>query len=182
MYAFNYGKLRDMKANSRPSKDEYYLEIAKAVCLRSPCLRRKFGAIVVRNDVVVSSGYNGPARGVINCFEVGCLKDELNLPHYSGYDFCPGVHAEENCVINAARHGASVLGGTLYLFGLNYKDGSPTEAKPCDRCKRALINAGIKEVVLRKSDGSIARSNVVDWVKEDSEKYVRKIEEAKKKP
>jgi deoxycytidylate deaminase len=77
-----------MRRNSRPSKDEYYLEIAKAVCLRSPCIRRQFGAIVVKDDVIVSTGYNGPARGVLNCMEVGCLKDELNLPHYQGYDWC----------------------------------------------------------------------------------------------
>jgi deoxycytidylate deaminase/intein/homing endonuclease len=87
-----------MRRNSRPSKDEYYLEISKAVCLRSPCIRRQFGAIIVKDDVVVATGYNGSPRGVVNCTEVGCLKDELDLPHYSGYDYCVGVHAEENCV------------------------------------------------------------------------------------
>lgn len=83
---------------TRISKDEYYLRIAKAVALRSPCLRRKYGAIVVKNDVIVSTGYNGPARGSTNCEEVGCIKDELNLPHYSAYEYCPAIHAEENCV------------------------------------------------------------------------------------
>jgi len=168
-----------MQRNSRPSKDEYYLEISKAVCLRSPCIRRQFGAIIVREDVVVSTGYNGPARGVVNCMEVGCLKDELNLPHYSGYDYCDGVHAEENCIINAARHGASVLGGTLYLYGQNFGDSSPIEGKPCDRCKRAIINAGIKEVVTKKSDGGIVKTDVGDWVKEDTKKYLDKLKEAR---
>ena len=170
-----------MKANQRPSKDEYYLEVAKALCLRSPCIRRQFGAIVVKGDVVVSTGYNGPARGVVNCLAVGCLKDELNLPSNTAYDVCPSVHAEENAVINAARHGASVMGGTLYLFGRNYRDGSLTEAKPCERCKRAIINAGIREVVIKKSDGRIAKINVADWVSEDTERYLKKMEETRKR-
>lgn len=170
-----------MKSNQRPSKDEYYLGVAEAVCLRSPCIRRQFGAIVVKGDVVVSTGYNGPARGVVNCLAIGCLKDELNLPSYSAYDFCPGVHAEENAVINAARHGASVMGGTLYIFGRNYRDGSLTEARPCDRCKRAIINAGIKEVVIRKSDGGLAKIDVANWVGEDTERYLKKMEETRKR-
>jgi deoxycytidylate deaminase len=87
-----------MRKNRRISKDEYYLQIAKAVAQRAPCLRRQFGAIIVKDDVIVSTGYNGTARGVVNCTEVGCLKDEKNLPHYSGYESCPSVHAEENCV------------------------------------------------------------------------------------
>jgi len=163
----------------RPTKAEYYLEIAKAVCLRSPCLRRKFGAIVVREDAVVSSGYNGPARGVINCSEVGCIKDELDLPHYSSYDECPGVHAEENAILNAARHGANVLGGILYVLGQN-SDGSLTEAKPCNRCKRVIINAGIKEVVIKKSDGSIAKIDVSEWASEDTKRYLERMEEVRK--
>ncbi len=169
-----------MPANLRPRKDEYYLEIARAICLRSPCIRRQFGAVIVKDDVVVSTGYNGPARGVVNCMEVGCLKDELDLPHYSGYDYCDGVHAEENSIINAARHGASVLGGTLYLYGQKFRDNSPIEGKPCDRCKRAIINAGIREVVIKKSDGSIARIDVAEWVSEDTKRYMEKIEEVRK--
>lgn len=169
-----------MSTNSRLSKDEYYLGIAKAVCLRSPCIRRQFGSIIVKDDVVVATGYNGPARGVVNCMEVGCLKDELDLPHYSGYDYCPGVHAEENSIINAARHGASVLEGILYLYGQKFGDSTPIEGKPCDRCKRAIINAGIKEVVIKKSDGKIAKTNVTEWIEEDTKKYVDKLKEARK--
>ncbi|MDI6884129.1 MAG: deaminase [Hadesarchaea archaeon] len=166
--------------NKRLNKDEYYLEIAKAVCLRSPCIRRQFGAIIVKGDVVVSTGYNGTARGVVNCTEVGCLKNELGLPHYSGYDDCPGVHAEENVLINAARHGANVLGGTLYLYGRNFGETVPIEGRPCDRCKRAMINAGIKLLVIKRFDGEIIKFDVKDWIKEDTEKYIRKLEEAQK--
>ncbi len=164
----------------RPTKAEYYLGIAKAVCLRSPCIRRQFGAIIVKDDAVISAGYNGPARGVVNCMDVGCMKDELNLPHYSGYDYCPGVHAEENSIINAARHGASVLGGTLYLYGQKFGDSSPIEGKPCNRCKRAIINAGIKEVVTKKSDGRIAKIKVANWAEEDTKQYLDRLEEARK--
>jgi len=162
----------------RISKDEYYLEIAKNVSLRSPCLRRKYGAIIVKNDTIVSTGYNGPARGVINCFEVGCIKEKLNLPHGRDYGDCPAVHAEENSVINAARNGTSVLGGTLYLAGLDPK-GNLVEAMPCDRCKRVIINAGIEKVVIRKANGGIKYIKVQGWVSEDTEKYLKKLEEAR---
>jgi len=165
---------------SRLSKDEYYLNIAKAVCMRSPCIRRQFGAIIVKNDAVVSTGYNGPARGVVNCMDVGCIKNELDIPSYTGYDYCPGVHAEENSLINAARHGTSVLDGVLYLYGQKFDGDSLIEGKPCDRCKRAIINAGIKEVVTKSSGGTIKKYKVSEWVKEDTENYLKKLEKARK--
>jgi len=168
-------------SNGRPSKDEYYLGIAEAVSKRSTCLRRRFGAIIVKDDAIVSTGYNGPARGVINCHVVGCLKDEVNMPEYKGYDYCTAVHAEENCIINAARHGVSVLGGVLYIQGDYPETGKLTEANPCDRCKRALINAGIRTVVIRTADGGIRRVETDDWKREDSDNYISKIEAAKSK-
>jgi len=166
--------------NNRPSKDEYYLGIAKAVAMRSTCLRRKFGAIVVKDDAIVATGYNGGARGVVNCLEVGCLKDETQIPESTGYDFCIAVHAEENCIINAARHGVSVLGGTLYICGFYTKTGELTEADPCYRCRRALINSGIKTVVIKKKDGGIKKIETSEWVKEDSENYMKSLEKARK--
>lgn len=162
--------------NQRPSKDQYYLEIAKAIALRSPCLRRKYGAIVLKDDTIVSTGYNGPARGVVNCFEVGCLKEKLNLPHGQAYEDCPAVHAEENAIINAARNGTSVLGGNLYISGIDSKQNL-VEALPCDRCKRVMINAGIKKVIIRKSNGKVKGIEVSEWIKEDSEKYIKKLKE-----
>lgn len=160
--------------NQRPAKDEYYLEIAKAIALRSPCLRRKYGAIVVKEDTIVSTGYNGPARGGVNCFEIGCIKEKLNLPHGLAYEDCPAVHAEENAVINAARNGASILGGLLYIAGFD-NHGNLVEALPCDRCKRVVINAGIKKVIIRKSDGKMKEIEVSNWIKEDTEKYLEKL-------
>lgn len=179
----------DTQPNGRPSKDEYYLNIAKAVCQRSTCLRKKFGAIVVKDDAIVSTGYTGSARGVVNCQTVGCLRNVVKAKEYTGYDDnCISVHAEENAIINAARQGASVLGGTLYIhgeftgekYGKHRGLGNLTEAKPCYRCKRAIINSGIAKVVIRKADGSIEAIDPNAWVKEDSEDYVRKYGEAAK--
>ena len=164
----------------RISKEEYYLGIAKAVALRSPCLRRKYGAIIVKNDTIVSTGYNGPARGSTNCEEVGCIKEILNLPHYSGYDYCPAVHAEENAVINAARNGNSVIDGTLYLYGIDVKTNEPVAGMPCPRCKRVLINAGIKEVVTIDESGNITKYDVKSWVEEDKNRYLDVVEKVKK--
>ena len=163
----------------RPTKEEYYLEIAKSVAQRSPCIRRKYGAVIVKNDAIISTGYNGPARGVINCFEVGCIKDLKNLPHGSAYEDCPGVHAEENAVVNAARNGSNVLGGTLYIAGID-KEGNLVEAIPCSRCKRILINAGIEKVVIRKENGEIKYIFTQDWVGEDTRNYLEKLERVKK--
>ena len=168
-------------SDGRPPKDIYYLNIAKAVAQRSPCIRRRFGAIIVKDDAIVSTGYNGPARGSINCNEVGCLKDIMNLPSYTGYDYCPAVHAEENALLNAARQGSSVIEGVLYLYGEKVDGNITEEGRPCDRCKRALINAGIKEVVTLKPDGSVKRYRVSDWAKEDAENYLRMLEEEKRK-
>jgi dCMP deaminase len=163
----------------RPPKDEYYLEIAKTIALRSPCSLRKYGAIIVKNDAIVSTGYNGSARGVINCLDVGCIKEILNLPKGRGYEDCPAVHAEENAVVNAARNGTSVLGGTLYIAGVD-KEGKLTEAMPCLRCRRILINAGIERVVIRKEDGGIKYINTQEWIGEDTKTYLEKLEKVKK--
>lgn len=164
--------------NHRPQKPIYYLEIAKTVAQRGTCLRRNFGAIIVKNDAIISTGYCGSARGVVNCLEVGCIKDLLNLPHGRAYDECISVHAEENAIINAARNGSSTVGGTLYIAGIN-PDGTLTEAIPCDRCKRAIINAGIEKVVILTKDGKAKEILVSEWVKEDTENYLKKLKNAK---
>ena len=159
----------------RPSKDEYYLVIAKAISLRSTCLRRKYGAIVVKDDVILATGYNGPVRGGINCLEVGCIKEKLNLPHGKAYEDCPAVHAEENVILNAARSGANVFGGIVYICGID-KEGNLVEADPCFRCKRVLINAGIKKVIIKKANGAKKKISVSEWIKKDSQEYLEKLE------
>jgi len=168
-----------MSSIGRIGKDRYYLEIAKAVALRSPCIRARYGAIIVKNDAIVSTGYNGPVRGGINCYEVECIKDILDLPHGRAYDLCPAVHAEENSIFNAARNGASVIGGTLYLYGIDPRSGKTIYSEPCDRCKRAIINAGLVRVVTINEDGSIIEFDVSDWVKRDTRIYLESLKLAK---
>jgi len=169
-----------MSKVGRIDKDRYYLEIAKAVALRSPCVRARYGAIIVKHDAIVSTGYNGPVRGGINCYEVGeCIKDILNLPHGKAYDLCPAVHAEENSILNAARNGASVLGGTLYLYGVDPKTGNTIYSEPCDRCKRAIINAGIVRVVTIDEKGNVIEFDVKKWIEEDTKKYLESYRLAK---
>jgi dCMP deaminase len=158
----------------RPDKTIYFLNIALAVAARSTCLRRKFGAVVVQRNTIVGTGYNGNAKGVINCYEVGCIKNLMKLPSGQAYDFCPGVHAEENAIINSNR--ADRIGSKLYLAGLDANDNY-TFAIPCQRCKRKIINSEIEEVIILDDKGKSTSFNVSDWIQEDSEWYLKKMEE-----
>ena len=166
-----------MPEEKRPNKQEYYLGIAEAVGKRSTCLRRKIGAIIVVKDAIITTGYNGSARGVVNCLEIGCAKDAKNIPRYGSYDVCPAVHAEENCIVNAARNGVSVYQGTLYIIG-KMPNGTATPSHPCDRCRRILMNAGVEKVVTKTEDGKIIEYKVEDWVKEDTEKQKKIIQDS----
>lgn len=124
---------------NRTKKEIWYLKIAKTIAERSPCTRRKFGAILVRGDAIISTGYNGSPRETLNCgLDVSCIKDRYQELPYLSYDHCPAVHAEENAIINAARSGVSTVGATLYLASAEGKC-----QMPCQRCRRAMINAGI---------------------------------------
>lgn len=127
----------------RISKDEYYLEIAKAVALRSTCLRRKYGAVIVKDDRIISTGYNGSARGEKNCCDVGyCWREANNIPHGERYEMCVAVHAEDNAISQAGREAS---GATLYLAG--FENGNVISASPCMMCARKIMNAGILRVV-----------------------------------
>lgn len=136
----------------RPSKTAYYMDIAKAIAARSTCLRRKYGAVIVKDDAIVSSGYNGSPRGTENCCDQGvCKRKELGCEHGEHYEWCESVHGEANAVINAARHGVSVLGGTLYLYGEDADTGEIVDAIPCMMCERVIKNAGIVNVIGSKA-------------------------------
>jgi dCMP deaminase len=161
----------------RPGKTKYFLDIALSVAARSTCLRRKFGAVIVKGDNIVGTGYNGNARGVINCYEVGCIKDMMDLPANKAYDLCPAVHAEENAIINSSRNDR--IGARLYIAGLN-PDGGYTRADPCQRCKRKIINSEISEVILLDADGNPVRIDVKDFAQEDTAWYVKEINKARK--
>lgn len=127
---------------SRPDKDAYYLNIAEAVAKRSTCIRRQYGAVIVQNDDVVATGYNGSPRGAVNCCDAGvCWREEHNIPHGERYEMC---QAEANAIINANR--ADMVGATLYLVGL--EDGKRIEKpKPCLMCEKLIRNAQIRWVV-----------------------------------
>lgn len=134
----------------RPNKKEYYLKIAEDVARRGTCLRRNYGAVIVKDDSIVSCGYNGASRGEPNCCDIGkCERQELNIPHGERYELCRGVHAECNAIINAARAGVSVLGGTIYIAqSLTDDPILARDCEPCEMCKRILKNAGIKEIII----------------------------------
>lgn len=135
--------------NSRVDKNDYYLNIAKAVASRSTCLRRQYGAVIVNNEEIIATGYNGGVRGGKNCIDFGnCPR--MNMPHNSGnYSDCIGVHAEQNALISAARR--DMIDGELYLFGL--ENGKELEdVEPCPICRKMIINAGIKKVITVKGE------------------------------
>lgn len=136
---------------NRLDKDTYYLNIAKEVSGRSTCLRRKYGAVIVSNDEIISTGYNGAPRGEENCCDIGhCIRNDLNIPKGEGYDSCKSVHAEQNAIISAARK--DMIGSTIYIAGFE-ASGLIADATPCTFCKRFIKNAGIKRIVICNNSG-----------------------------
>ena len=137
----------------RPSKDEYYLGIAYAVARRSTCLKRQYGVVIVANDEIIATGYNGNPRGDDNCYELGtCLREKAEH-NDSGlyYSDCRSVHAEQNALISAKR--SDMIGATLYIIGMNKALSEPIlDAEPCPICKRMIKNAGITRVVNARGD------------------------------
>ncbi len=133
----------------RRDKVNYYLDLAEVTLERGTCIRRNFGAIIVKNDQIISTGYVGAPRGRKNCSDLGyCTREKLNVPRGTRYELCRSVHAEQNAIIHASR--SDMLGATLYLVGKEYSDGSYVRgANPCALCKRMIINAGIETVIVR---------------------------------
>ena len=151
----------------RVSKENYYLDIAQTVSERSTCMRRHFGAIIVKNDVIVSTGYNGAPRGRKNCTDLcSCIRDELNIPRGERYEMCRSLHAEANAIIAASRD--QMIGSTLYMVCVN---SQTRELEPgtcsCMMCKRLVINAGIREVIVRESETDYTVFRVEDWIRDD---------------
>ncbi|MBQ6170919.1 dCMP deaminase family protein [Ruminococcus flavefaciens] len=139
------------KGSERVSKEDTYLNCAEVFAYRSTCLKRKYGAVIVKNDAVLSTGYNGSPRGTENCCDRGeCPRIPLGLHQGEGYGMCRAVHAEANALLNCSRE--QTVGADLYLTGVNPSDGSVHKAKPCPLCARMIIQAGIRNVYLRQSD------------------------------
>ena len=150
----------------RRDKINYYLDIAETVTKRCTCLRRHYGAIIIKNDQIVSTGYAGAPRGRKNCCDLGyCTRDKFNIPRGERYELCRSVHAEANAIIHASRN--DMIGATLYLVGVNL-DGSYIEnANSCAMCKRTIINSGIETVIIRDTKEDFRVIKVEDWINDD---------------
>ena len=151
----------------RRDKQNYYLDMAEVALERGTCIRRNFGAVIVKNDVIISTGYTGAPRGRANCIDRGvCLREQMKIPRGERYEFCRSVHAEANAIISASRE--EMLGATLYLVGRDMKTGEiMTDANSCTMCKRMIINAGIRQVVIRRSHDIYEIIDVEQWVRHD---------------
>ena len=151
----------------RISKENYYLNIAETVLERSTCLRRLYGAIIVKNDEIISTGYNGAPRGRANCSDLGyCSREALKIPRGERYELCRSVHAEANAIISASRR--DMAGGTLYLVGRDARTHELlSDATSCSMCRRLVINAGLEKVVIRKTETDFEVVPVSDWIAED---------------
>ena len=133
-------KTKKRKKDSRPNWDEYFLEIARIVSKRSTCLRRKVGALIVKDRRILATGYNGTPSGIRHCAEVGCLRAKLKIPSGQRHELCRGLHAEQNVLLQAALYGISLRDSSLYITN-----------QPCIICAKMIINAGVREVVIAGS-------------------------------
>ena len=151
----------------RTDKTNYYLDIAETVLERGTCLSRNYGAIIVKNDQIISTGYVGAPRGRQNCIDMGvCVRENLKVPRGERYELCRSVHAEQNAIIHASRD--DMIGSVLYLVGKDVKTGDYVEnASACSMCKRMIINAGIEKVIIRNSKDKFTSINVKDWIIND---------------
>jgi len=151
----------------RQDKHNYYLDIAESVAERATCIRRNFGAVIVKNDEIISTGYNGAPRGRANCSDLGkCIREEKNIPRGTQYELCRSVHAEANAIISAARR--DMLGATLYLVCKDYKTKELVGGtNSCPMCKRLVINSGIEKIIVRDDPQNYRIVEVESWITDD---------------
>lgn len=151
----------------RQDKINYYLDIAETVSKRCTCMRRHYGAVIVKNDEIVSTGYVGAPRGRKNCIDIGeCVRSKLNIPRGERYELCRSVHAEANAIISASRE--KMIDSTLYMTGIECETGKYiSNSNSCSMCKRLIINAGIKTVVIRDDEKNYRMISVWDWINND---------------
>ena len=151
---------------TRRDKTNYYLDMADVARERSTCLRRTYGAVIVKNDTIVSTGYSGAPRGRANCIDLGfCKRNKLGIPRGERYEFCRSVHAEANAIIAASRE--QMLGATMYLVGREADGTLMADANSCTMCKRLIINAGITKVIVRRTEDEYEVIDVNGWVQYD---------------
>lgn len=151
----------------RKDKINYYLDIAASVSERSTCLRRHYGCVIVKNDEIISTGYNGAPRGRKNCDDLGfCYREQMDIPRGERYELCRSVHAEQNAIISASRN--ELIDADLYMVGINAKTGEiEPKSTSCMMCKRVVINSGIKRVIVREPDNKYTIYNIEDWINDD---------------
>ncbi len=152
---------------NRRDKHNYYLDIAQTILERATCLRNNVGAVIVKNDEIISTGYNGAPRGRANCCDLGvCRREQLGIPRGQRYELCRSVHAEQNAIIAAPRN--EMIGATLYLAMCNSKTGELVpDASPCNMCRRMIINAGIERVIIRNTPFEYTIHDVRDYIEQD---------------
>ena len=150
----------------RVTKENYYLDIAQTVSERSTCLRRRYGAIIVKNDSIISTGYNGAPRGRKNCCDIGCYREQLGSPRGERYELCRSVHSEANAITAASRE--NMLGSTLYMCCTDPADGSVVAGtNSCMMCKRLILNAGIAKVCIRDTKDTYRVIDTAEWIDDD---------------
>ena len=156
-----------MEPLQRRDKVNYYLDLAEAVSQRGTCLRKLYGAVIVKNDEVISTGYVGAPRGRKNCSDLGiCVREKLQIPRGQRYELCRSVHAEANAIISAPRH--EMIGSSLYLAGIEVKTGDYVKnGSSCSMCKRMVINAGIEQVIVRDDRDHYRVIQVAEWIADD---------------
>lgn len=177
----------------RIAKEEYYMNIARETSLQTACFRAQHGAVIVKDDQIISTGYVGAPRKTKDCFERNnCLRRELSIPSGQRYELCRSVHSEQNAIINSARSGVSLLGAKMFLYSVKLdEEGNKTllDAYPCFICKKMIVNAGISEVVCQQKNKKLKTYKVNDWIRDwqkkdlidDMEQYGVKTVRAKKK-
>lgn len=151
----------------RRDKINYYLDLADVVSKRCTCLRRHYGAVIVKNDEVISTGYVGAPRGRKNCTDLKyCIRQKMNIPRGERYELCRSIHAEANAIISASRD--KMIGASIYLSGREVETGEYIKnSSSCSMCKRMIINAGIEKVYIRDTEEEYRVVNVQDWIDND---------------
>lgn len=152
---------------NRVDKINYYLDMAEVALERATCLRKKWGAVIVKNDEIIATGYNGAPRGRANCIDLNyCKREAMNIPRGERYEMCRSVHAEANAIISASRN--NLLNSTLYMVGIEVSNGEYVKhARPCAMCKRMIINAGIKNIIVRNTKNEYEIIEVKEFIKND---------------
>lgn len=151
------------KKRTRPGWHEYFINIARCVSTRATCLRRRYGAVIAKDNIIISTGYNGAPSGMVDCLEVNkCTRMMLDIPHGQRYELCHSVHAEANAIIRASREQLS--GSTIYISGTE-DSGAECDSAPCMMCKRMILNAGIAQVVYSDGKGGMKKVKPSTWLK-----------------